>query len=367
MSVSDKDLAEEALERVVEQFKDQPNFEALVEALSAQAQSAHDAVLGTLNNTVVADSEGAQLDGIGSIVGEERFGRSDEDYRIAILARIRLNLSNGTPEDIIEIVRLVAGDVSVQLTETPPASFIVDILDALDPDVDPQIVANFIADARPAGVGGFLIYSEEAESATFAFLDAECDADTEEFDDRGFELVTPTNLLTDNQATCGDTLEDTTGFDTRVGDETITVEDALVVAHQGAFVIFVEGPTPGLGGTELDVVAVSPSTTYDVSIWAYAYDPGDSRTNGKVAAAAFGNGTDFLAGDAIEPLTLGTWNELTFSFTTGPGHTTVMIRIVDQSDAYGATTCALVIDDLTLSNPDDDVETGGLFVTVLEA
>lgn len=170
MAVVTKDLEAEALDRVVEQLRDQANFEALVSLLSEQVQLVQDATLVVLNDTLVADSEGAQLDGLGAIVGEERFGREDIAYRLGILARIRLNLSSGTTEDVIAIVRALAGAVTVRITDTPPASFLVEIVEPIDPAaVNPDIVANFVASARGASIGAQLLYIEDPEADIFMF------------------------------------------------------------------------------------------------------------------------------------------------------------------------------------------------------
>ena len=73
----------------------------MLELLGVQVQEVEDAVYQILTDTVLETAEGAQLDGLGEIVGEERAGRDDATYRIAIRTRIAINLSEGTIENIM--------------------------------------------------------------------------------------------------------------------------------------------------------------------------------------------------------------------------------------------------------------------------
>lgn len=90
---------------------------------------------------------------IGALVGEDRQGKTDAEYRAAIKLRIRINVSSGRAVDLAEIARLV--HASAKYVEGDDAAFIIKayglttlfaILQALKP-------------ARPAGVYGVLEYS----------------------------------------------------------------------------------------------------------------------------------------------------------------------------------------------------------------
>jgi hypothetical protein len=156
MAIEEVDLQEEVEGRIVEQFKNKDNILAIVTYLTTQVTQLQTMFLQLAVLYQVASAEGEQLDGIGQIVGEERFGRSDEQYRPALLARIRLNLSRGTAEDIIELVRAVAGESAiVKIREYFPASFIAEVIDAVDPDtIDLTTAGILVASGKPAGVGG---------------------------------------------------------------------------------------------------------------------------------------------------------------------------------------------------------------------
>lgn len=149
----------EALENLVTQFKGKANIEATLTAFIQQVQDLEEAFFELLEERFIDVAVGAQLDGFGSIVGEARESRSDEDYRLAIKARIQLNLGNGTPEDLISLVRSVAGNVRVKIIDFFPAGFIADVVDPIDPlVVDPARLLAIVQTGKPAGVFASVTY-----------------------------------------------------------------------------------------------------------------------------------------------------------------------------------------------------------------
>lgn len=96
----------EALGNYIEKFKDKPRLLALTTAYIEQIQDLEDAFYQLITDRTIETAVGTQLDGIGSIVGEDREGRDDSDYRLAIRVRILLNLTDGTIEQVIEILHL---------------------------------------------------------------------------------------------------------------------------------------------------------------------------------------------------------------------------------------------------------------------
>lgn len=101
---------------------DQSKFAIFVQAFAAQIQSLEDATYDTrmLRRFDVAADQ--QLDDIGSIVGEARQGKSDVNYKTAIIAKINMNASCGEPERLIAALKaLVTDAVSVHYTEQYPS------------------------------------------------------------------------------------------------------------------------------------------------------------------------------------------------------------------------------------------------------
>lgn len=187
MSIKQKvNHVEEAQANLVAQFREKPNLEALVASYVEQIQQLENVFFELLNrrslpkikigDREVESSFGAQLDGLGSIVGEARQSRTDDAYRLAIGARIVLNLANGTPEDIIRLIRALVGDKQVEIIESFPAHFEAIVNDPID--VDGFRVSTFVQSAKPAGVRG--IFHWHQTSHPFGF---EGDPEAFGFDD----------------------------------------------------------------------------------------------------------------------------------------------------------------------------------------
>ena len=107
---------------LVQQFKGKTNIEKLLELFGTKVQELEDVGFELINERALAAAIGTQLDNLGEIVGEERQGRSDDEYRKAISVKILINTSSGTPEQVIDIVLGITGGTVVKLTEIYPAS-----------------------------------------------------------------------------------------------------------------------------------------------------------------------------------------------------------------------------------------------------
>src|SRR5690606_25505389 len=99
-----------ALTRVLAQFKDKPNYRAVLTALVEPAQSVEDALQQLLLDRAVNTAIGVQLDALGKIVKQPRAGLGDEDYRRYVRARIATNRSKGTIADLLTIASLIVFD-----------------------------------------------------------------------------------------------------------------------------------------------------------------------------------------------------------------------------------------------------------------
>jgi hypothetical protein len=121
---------DQAKAHLLEQFKASTNLRALLDTYVSQIQDIEDALYGLLLGRWLDNAEGVQLDGLGDIVGEARQGRTDTDYRLAIRVRIKINLCEGAPEQIIEIFVLLT-NWAVELKEYTVAAFVLTVLGAL--------------------------------------------------------------------------------------------------------------------------------------------------------------------------------------------------------------------------------------------
>lgn len=154
----------EAVGNLIDQFKGQGNIEAFIEAWAQQSQDLETAAFGLLTGTTLATAEGEQLDGLGTIVGVEREGRSDADYRLRIGAQILFNNSSGTIEELLQLA-VALGATTVSLTEAPPAK--IELVAGL-PLGNGAEVGRLMGIAKPAGVGMWFTWYEDT---TPFFLD----------------------------------------------------------------------------------------------------------------------------------------------------------------------------------------------------
>jgi len=145
---------EDAKARLLEQYKDTENIKKLVDIYSGQFQLSEDSGHDLFLNRTFEDAVGDQLDGIGEIVGEERLGRSDAKYRVALTARIATNNSEGTPEELIAIAALLTNGTRIHYIDFLGGKAGVVALET-DGDVDADLtteVLSGIQDAAAAGV-----------------------------------------------------------------------------------------------------------------------------------------------------------------------------------------------------------------------
>lgn len=172
----------EAAGNVLEQFKGKPNLEAFLRLLADQVQAIEDAAHEVPAEGLNVDvAEGAQLDGIGSIVGQARNGQSDATYRLFIKAKILVNTSGGTAEDLIEVFDVLTGlGMTIELAEffaTDAAHFEVFLTPALPVGIDGVVVSTLALRAKGAGIRGIATFFDEFGIAFDEPLEGFDDAD----------------------------------------------------------------------------------------------------------------------------------------------------------------------------------------------
>ena len=159
------------LARLAEEFR-KPRISAILAGEAAQYQALEDAFWQLLVERGVDTAVGNALDVLGRIVGEPRQGALDADYRLRVRARIRVNRSDGTIEDIIEVVRLLIGTVllpsaTIKLTEYYPAAFVLRITGLVISATQALIYSSFIRQARGAGIGSGFGWQQTADADAF--------------------------------------------------------------------------------------------------------------------------------------------------------------------------------------------------------
>lgn len=157
----------DSLNRLLQQYKDKEKIRALVSAHSEQIQVLED-VFQSLNNfRDIENAIGIQLDRLGDILGIDREGLNDDDYRTRLKVKVIQNISNGEPDRLINVYSFLLGATQVQYQEHYPAGVALmanaDVISGQE-----SLIYREIQKISPAGVRVDYIGSYDADDA-FAF------------------------------------------------------------------------------------------------------------------------------------------------------------------------------------------------------
>lgn len=145
--------ADLAIARLISQYANAENLQNLIRALIVPVQEI-EGVLEQLNLLrQLAIATGIQLDLLGTIIGLARFpGDSDDLYRQKLYAEIKVNTSQGQPEQAIQTYQLFTSAALVILTEFFPAEIII-ASEYMPPDQDTvDLLLSILNKVLPAGV-----------------------------------------------------------------------------------------------------------------------------------------------------------------------------------------------------------------------
>lgn len=160
------DMCADGLSVLIKQYAESPRLQAFICALLDPLQEAEDAINDAL--TIVLDvnvAEGVNLDLIGAIVGEPRQGRDDDDYRLVLKVRIRVNRSDGKFSDFYRILALWDPDGTGQtVRDFAPAYVEIRANDT----TNPATLNEMLQQAKAAGVRLISFWQEEDASFRFA-------------------------------------------------------------------------------------------------------------------------------------------------------------------------------------------------------
>lgn len=146
-------------DRLVTQWADKTTVQGLLKSYTENVQTVEDVYGQLLNERSVFTAIGVQLDVIGTIVGEVRNGKTDEPYRQAILNRIAINRANGTPENIMTLLKTITGSTTATIFEHYPANVHAHISGSPS-----NATADTLVGITPAGVSARLMFDGGVKS-----------------------------------------------------------------------------------------------------------------------------------------------------------------------------------------------------------
>lgn len=148
------DHAERAAADVITPLKRKPRFRAFLDALMVGVQRLEDECFDLIVGRALDVAYGDALEQWGALVGEPRLGLGDDAYRRFLLARIRVNRSRGTVDDLVAIYKLVMDTEQVEYYAHYPAGFRLHAWrQTYLSDAEVRRVLRTMEQAKPAGVG----------------------------------------------------------------------------------------------------------------------------------------------------------------------------------------------------------------------
>jgi len=161
--VHDTSHADEGLARSLERFKGQPNWELLLKLFLFRVQGMEDVAWELYQGMFLDVAQGPQLDMLGDTVGEPRNGRQDDQYRLFIRARVKINRANGKVSDVLEVAKLVL-EPTATVTYTPeyPAAYKVTVTGS---SISARDIRDILVQVKPAGVGMSVVRTEDLATA----------------------------------------------------------------------------------------------------------------------------------------------------------------------------------------------------------
>lgn len=156
--VKNENYVQQAQELLLYQFRNSPNILKYIEIFHDQIQELELEYFSMLDALGIETAVDYGLDIIGKEVGEPRDGRSDEDYRSAILTRVFINNSSGTPEDVIAAAKQITGATRVNYSAEYPAGIVLEVIGAEYVSKAPTIKKTI-----PAGVDLIFLKNVELE------------------------------------------------------------------------------------------------------------------------------------------------------------------------------------------------------------
>ncbi len=159
---------EDGLAKLLGQFKGMPRMEAVLGAFLDQIQKIEDVLWALYTEDWIDTASGDRLDVIGAVVGEERGGADDDEYRSFIRARVRVNRSTGLLAELVAIVRLIQyDDLGVRAREYYPAALQIEPEEEVT--VNAHRVGAMLQDAASAGVALRFVYLTAPRANTLMF------------------------------------------------------------------------------------------------------------------------------------------------------------------------------------------------------
>ena len=145
--------AQQALARLIYQYQQSPNLQGLISAFCQSIQLIEDELVAMNTDRYINDAYGQQLDNIGEIVGLARTpGMTDAVYQRYLLGQIKINISQGQPEQLIQLYSLLTNTNFVLIFEGSLADVILSSSYQIPDQATADQFIDILQQATAAGV-----------------------------------------------------------------------------------------------------------------------------------------------------------------------------------------------------------------------
>lgn len=160
----------DALKRRLEQYKNLPNLQNILEIHADRYQELETVFFSLYLARSIFDATGQQLDEVGEIVVLSRpAGANDDVYRAKLFVKIGQNVSNGEPERIIDVAKILTSSAWVHLIDLGSGSISLTVSKDF---IDQAAINAAYRDLEMVLAGGVrlnsLLCADETESFAFA-------------------------------------------------------------------------------------------------------------------------------------------------------------------------------------------------------
>lgn len=161
-------IEQAAVDSMWSQFKNKPNITAFIRAHAIQQQRIETMFLQLWIELTIEYASGLQLDKLGALVLEDRRGLDDSTYKAAIRTKIRINRSNATANEVIDIMRATE-DRLYHMRQFAYASMELELVNEYKAGVDADLVflAGVLKKIKAAGVRADIVYHERDNISIF--------------------------------------------------------------------------------------------------------------------------------------------------------------------------------------------------------
>lgn len=145
-----------------------PRVAALLAAFLDQVQALEDDLFQIMVDRELPEADLVRLKVLGRIIGQPRFGLSEEAYRTVLETRGLANVSKGTARDVFAALDVLVGPGDWSLFELGDATLLLTTTATSFTAEQGKMIQLVLPDVRAAGVGLIFLFAPPSDGLTFA-------------------------------------------------------------------------------------------------------------------------------------------------------------------------------------------------------